>query len=150
MPARELKALHAAAEHYIEFRTTLEIDQSSLIRARLVVEQSEYLRDQLLEAIEQLHDPAFIPKAFALSVHAEMAGQLKQIASCPWLAPGHGLVPGVVTRVGIQRTQLAWKAYRDAFVVLALAVRRTATASDWQAWLGEVRVAQLRDLAAAC
>ncbi len=151
MPPRELKALQAAAEHYFELRTSQELDQTGPMSARQVTAERANLRDELSKALEQLHDPAFtLQSADARSTDSEIAKQIRLIGVCPSLVPGQQLAPGAVTRVAIQHTQLAWKAYRDAFVALALALRPSRTASTWQAWLGQARLAQLRELAAGC
>ena len=151
MPERELKALQATAQRYFEARSTKEVDQSGSLRQSMEVSERGHLNDEFARALEQLKEPAFVPpNGDARALDAEVNELLARAATCAGLDKGKQPLPGLINSSGIKETQQSWRAYRKAFVSLALKLHAGSTAEAWSAWLTQPRLVQLRELIAGC
>ena len=150
MPA-ELGVLDAAAKRFFEARSSDEVDQSGTLRASLSNAEQASLDDELVNMLEQLHDPSFTPPSLdPKPLEKTLASLLSRIAHCKNLADVEKLVPGTIQRAGIQKTQAAWVLYRAAFVALALKLHPSSKREAWLALLAQKRIAQLEPLAEGC
>jgi len=150
MPA-ELAVLDAAAKRFFEARSSDEVDQSGTMRASFSIAEQASLEDELVNLLEQLHDPSFTPPSLdPKPLEKTLASLLSRIARCKSLADVEKLVPGTIQRAGIQKTQTAWVPYRAAFIALALKLHPSSKREAWLALLDQKRIAQLEPLAEGC
>ena len=151
MPVPEVKALLRASNSYIHARSRKEVDTSGTLRDSFVMGEQDQLEASFVDAIEQLHDPGFVPEAAdPKAIDKQLSAWTKRISTCKYMAQSELGMPGFITRAGIRETQRAWLAYREAFVALAMKAKPKSSADAWRAWLTEARLKQLQELGASC
>ncbi len=133
--------LRKAANAFFDLRTSSEVDLSGTGRAAFEIEEREYLENGFLALIELLEAgklPFFSKERFEAA-----DAKLNAIYAKIRLAPD--FQHGTVTKEGIKKTQRAWIAYRDAWVVFAAGKYLSVTRESIMAWLTRKRTAMLMD-----
>lgn len=107
--------LRKAADAFFDLRTDNEVDLSGTGRAAFEIEERRALENDFLSMIESLEEgkaPVSSKEQFA-QTDAKLNAVYKKIQKTPELQYG------TVTKDGIRKTQRAWIAYRDAWVVFS-------------------------------
>lgn len=151
LPAAPLTRLEAAAAAYFRTRADREVDLSGTLRAALSIAERARLEDTFVTALERLSDPTFPEESGdPAELERELAALIARVPRCRDLAELEEVVPGTITRAGILETQRRWRAYRDAFVALALAVRPAGERGRFVAWLTQARLGELGAPTSGC
>ena len=143
LPAERWKALRKAADAFFDARVRSEVDLSGTARSAFQIDEKAKLENDLTEALDVLTSKK-APPASAQDLKTSDDTLNRVFAD---VMKRKTFRYGTVTQNGIRETERLWVAYRDAFVALASEARPDVPSAEWQAWITNERVDQLRKFA---
>jgi uncharacterized protein YecT (DUF1311 family) len=135
------KAMHYFAQHRFDYET----DQGSTAKRALQVETMGAELDQFVSDIEEFEKgnvPTYSEAEFA-SLEAKMNQTYQQFIQT---RPASTSYLGTIRKSGVEKTQRAWLAYRDAMELFGSIKYPSTPASGWRALLTSRRLKQLSEL----
>jgi uncharacterized protein YecT (DUF1311 family) len=134
-----------AARYFAQHRRDFETDQGGPSRSRLQADVAAAEYDRFASDIEDFEKgkvPRFTEAEFtALDERMNQAYQ-----DFMQTAPGPDSYLGTIRKAGVEKTQRAWLAYRDAMELLGSIKYASVPASGWRALLTTRRLKQLTEL----
>lgn len=143
--AREKQAfasLESRADAFFDLRSVEEVDLSGTARAAFTIEEEARQREDFRLAVAAFEKGA-LPQggdAEFARLDARLNAVYRQLKALP--APQFG----TIRFEGIQRTQRAWLAYRDAWVAFGKVRYPQVAPNAWRAWFTRKRIAMLEGL----
>ncbi|MEW6761804.1 MAG: lysozyme inhibitor LprI family protein [Pseudomonadota bacterium] len=143
--AREKQAfasLESRADTFFDLRSVEEVDLSGTARAAFTIEEEARQREDFRLAVAAFEKGA-LPQggdAEFARLDARLNAVYRQLKALP--APQFG----TIRFEGIQRTQRAWLAYRDAWVAFGKVRYPQVAPNAWRAWFTRKRIAMLEGL----
>lgn len=143
-----LAALETRARDFIARRSTEEVDLSGTLRAAFTIEEEERQLADFRAALAGFERGALPgkagPGAGADAEHARLDARLNAVYRRIRDLPASGFT--TIRFAGIQQTQRAWLAYREAWVAFGKVKYPQVPANAWRAWLTRTRIAMLEAL----
>lgn len=137
--------LRKAAGIYIDTHAQAEIDQSGTLRFAIASDERDHLRAAFLAVLRDLRKGALAaPADFATADQALNHAYGAAMTTIAGLSPDIGVSKG-----GVRHTELAWLAYRDAFVAFAAQAFPGVPADSLKARLSRERTAVLGNIPAS-
>lgn len=143
-----LDMVREAMQHFAEHRGDYETDQGSLARARLRAEALSAELDRFSEDLSEFlrgKTPRFSEGEYK-ALDDKMNQLYQQFMQA---VPGPDSYLGSIRKSGVEKTQRAWLAYRDAMELFGSIKYPDVPASGWRALLTSRRIRQLSELEAA-
>jgi uncharacterized protein YecT (DUF1311 family) len=137
-----------AMRYFAEHRADYETDQGSLARARLHAEALGAELERFASDIEDFQSgktPRFTEAEFK-SLEDKLNLAYREFMDAQ---PGADSYLGTIRKSGVEKTQRAWLAYRDAMELFGSIKYPDVPASGWRALLTSRRIRQLSELTAA-
>ncbi|MGZ5202022.1 MAG: lysozyme inhibitor LprI family protein [Telluria sp.] len=137
-----------AMRYFAEHRADYETDQGSLARARLHAETMSAEFERFATDIEDFQSgktPRFTDAEFK-ALDDKMNQAYREFMDA---RPGADSYLGTIRKSGVEKTQRAWLAYRDAMELFGSIKYPDVPASGWRALLTSRRIRQLSELTAA-
>ncbi len=134
--------LRAAEQTYVETSGGNEVDLSGTLRSAFVIDHEQKLEDdfaRLLTALEAGEAPSAFAGDFK-AVDAELNAVYRRLMAAK------DPIFGTVTKSGIRKAQVAWLAYRDAWVQFAAAKYPRIAPDSLRAPLTQSRTKELQSL----
>jgi uncharacterized protein YecT (DUF1311 family) len=135
----------AAARHFAEHRRDYETDVGSVARARLQAESEAAEMERFASDLDEFEGgklPRYTPAEFN-ALEEKMNQAYQQFIQN---APGPDSYLGAIRKPGVEKTQRAWLAYRDAMELFGSIRYPNVPASGWRAMLTSRRLRQLTEL----
>ena len=143
--AREKQAfasLERRADAFFDLRSVEEVDLSGTARAAFAIEEEARQREDFRLAVAAFEKGA-LPRgsdAEFARLDARLNAVYRQLKALP--EPRFG----TIRFEGIQRTQRAWLAYRDAWIAFGKVKYPQVAPNAWRAWFTRKRIAMLEGL----
>jgi uncharacterized protein YecT (DUF1311 family) len=137
-----------AMRYFAEHRADYETDQGSLARARLHAEAMGAEFERFASDIEDFQSgktPRFTEAEFK-ALEDKLNQAYREFMEAQ---PGADSYLGTIRKSGVEKTQRAWLAYRDALELFGSIKYPDVPASGWRALLTSRRIRQLSELTAA-
>lgn len=138
-----LTQLQQAAEHFFAVRASNEVDHSGTGRAAFEIEERAVLKADLLTSLQNLENHHFPQYSAAQAADADK--QLNTVYQK--IIKNNDFSVGTVDRSSVQKTQVQWLKYRDAWIAFGKIKYPQVDADSWKTWLAEKRIKMLQDLA---
>ncbi|MGI4717117.1 MAG: lysozyme inhibitor LprI family protein [Janthinobacterium lividum] len=139
-----LAALEPRARDFIARRGTEEVDLSGTLRAAFTIREEERQLADFRAALAGFERGALPREAGADAEYARLDARLNAVYHRIRDLPASEFT--TIRFAGIQQTQRAWLAYREAWVAFGKVKYPQVPANAWRAWLTRKRIAMLKAL----